>query len=167
MFIILIIKFNNINTHCPHPSVRHHNLTLTMFLIFLVNSALAVSDPGDLASVLRAEGDKIVHSIDELSQRCYQSQSQSQDNLEILTAVHNSLELQVITSYWECVLQRGPLDIEIISEEFIVMHASPALLCHKEPAQGLLGVAPCPERIYYRAPHYRFFPCMEPLILMP
>ena len=110
MFIIVIIKFNNINTHCSRHSVRHHNLTLTMFLIFLVNSALAVSDPGDLASVLRAEGDKIVNSIDELSQRCYQSQSpspsqsQSQDNLEILTAVHNSLELQVDTSYWECVL---------------------------------------------------------------
>ena len=81
-----------------------------MFLIFLVNSALAVSDPGDLVSVLTAEGDKIVNSIDELSQRCYQSQSpspsqsQSQDNLEILTAVHNSLELQVNTSYLECVL---------------------------------------------------------------
>ena len=108
MFIIVIIKFNNINTHCSRHSVRHHNLTLTMFLIFLVNSALAVSDPGDLASVLRAEGDKIVNSIDGLSQRCYQSpspsQSQSQDNLEILTAVHNSLELQVDTSYWECVL---------------------------------------------------------------
>ena len=54
---------------------------------------MAVSDPGDLASVLRAEGDKIVNSIGDLGQRCYQSQSQ--DNLEILTAVHNSLELQV------------------------------------------------------------------------
>ena len=33
--------------------------------------------------------------------------------------------------------------------------ASPALLCHKEPAQG------------NGAPYNRFFLCMEPLILMP
>ena len=62
-----------------------------MFLIFLVNSALAVSDPGDLASVLRAEGDKIVSSLSDLSQRC----DKSEENHQILTAVHNSLDLQV------------------------------------------------------------------------
>ena len=54
---------------------------------------MVLGDPGDLASLLTAEGDKIANSIDNLSQRW--SQSQSQDNLEILTAVHKSLELQV------------------------------------------------------------------------
>ena len=54
---------------------------------------MVLGDSGDLASLLTAEGDKIANSIDNLSQRCYQPQSQ--DNLEILTAVHKSLELQV------------------------------------------------------------------------
>ena len=55
---------------------------------------MVLGDSGDLASPLTAEGDKIANSIDNLSQRCHQSQS-PQDNLEILTAVHKSLELQV------------------------------------------------------------------------
>ena len=61
-----------------------------MFWIFLINCALAVSDPVDLANVLRAEGDKIVSSLTDLSQRC----DKSEDNLQILTAVHTSLDLQ-------------------------------------------------------------------------
>ena len=62
-----------------------------MFLIFLINYAMAVGDPGDLASVLRTEGDRLVSSIGDLSRRC----DKSEDNLEILTAVRTSLDLQV------------------------------------------------------------------------
>ena len=58
-----------------------------------MNCAMVLGDSWDLASLLTTEGDKIANSIDNLSQRCHQSQSQ--DNLEILTAVHKSLELQV------------------------------------------------------------------------
>ena len=38
----------------------------------------------------------------------------------------------------ETVEQSGQLDVEIISEELLGVHsdATPALLCHKEPAQG-------------------------------
>merc|ERR1711953_425880 len=49
-----------------------------------------MGDSDDLASLLRAEGNKIVTSIGDLSQRC----DKSEDNLQILTAVHNSLDLQ-------------------------------------------------------------------------
>merc|ERR550539_1932562 len=65
-------------------------LCVTMFWIFLINCVTAVRDPGDLASVLRTEGDRIVSSLGDLSRRC----DKSEDNLEILTAVHTSLDLQ-------------------------------------------------------------------------
>ena len=80
-------------------------LSVRMFWIFLINCALAVSDPGDLASVLRAEGDKIVSSLTDLSQRC----DKSEDNLQILTAVHTSLDLQVdISSNRQCQCESVP-----------------------------------------------------------
>ena len=66
-------------------------LCVTMFWIFLINCVTAVRDPGDLASVLRTEGDRIVSSLGDLSQRC----DKSEENLQILTAVHTSLDLQV------------------------------------------------------------------------
>ena len=59
-----------------------------MLVIFLLSFVSA--EPGDLASVLKTEGARIVDSIEELSQRC----DQSQNNAEILTAVHTSLHLQ-------------------------------------------------------------------------
>ena len=62
-----------------------------MFFVFLMHCAMAMGNSGDLASLLRAEGDKIVSSIGDLSQRC----DKTEDNLQILTAVHNSLDLQV------------------------------------------------------------------------
>ena len=65
-----------------------------MLVIFLINCAMAMGDSSDLASLLRAEGDMIVSSIGDLSQRC----DNSEDNLQILTAVHNSLDLQVSIS---------------------------------------------------------------------
>ena len=75
-----------------------------MFLIFLINYAMAVGDPGDLASVLRTEGDRLVSSIGDLSQRC----DKSEDNLEILTAVHTSLDLQVNISTVRVAVQCQP-----------------------------------------------------------
>ena len=75
--------FNIINT-LRHFSVQSSqtDLILSMLLLFLLS--LVTGDQGDLT--------KIVHSIADITERC----DQSRNNLEILNAVHTSLDLQVI-----------------------------------------------------------------------
>ena len=75
--------FNIINT-LRHFSVQSSqtDLILSMLLLFLLS--LVTGDQGDLT--------KIVHSIADITERC----DQSRNNLEILSAVHTSLDLQVI-----------------------------------------------------------------------
>ena len=60
-------------------------------MLFLLLLGCVLADPGDLATVIKTEGDRIVTSIGDLSERC----SQSERNGEILSAVHTSLDLQV------------------------------------------------------------------------
>ena len=59
----------------------------------------------------------------------------------------------------QSVIQCGPLDVEIISEELIVML--------RQLSYALSYGSMHRKIIYNGAPYNRFFPCMEPLILKP
>ena len=60
-------------------------------MLFLLLVGCVVADSGDLATVIKTEGDRIVSSIGDLGERC----SHSERSGEILSAVHTSLDLQV------------------------------------------------------------------------